>query len=184
MNSIFKKADIAYWLVLVGIIVMLFIFFSSGEFSFIFTLAGTVQTFGFVLIVIKINRSRSVSGLSRQTFICYTIIFFLRSILFIAYKGYLPFDESGDTIFKFQEVLATILSGYILYCIWEPYKTSYNQDLDVVKSYYLIIVAAILGVLFHSDLNRSFLGDFTWAFTQYLETIAIISQFVLFNKKV
>ena len=66
----------------------------------------------------------------------------------------------------------------------EPFKTSYNRDLDVIKSYYLIAVAAVFALLFHSNLNRSLWADFGWAFTQYLETIAILSQFILFNKKV
>ena len=81
-----KKADAISWGVL-GIIVMVtYLFFSDGEFSLIFTLAGTVQAFGFGLIVIKIRKSRSVSGLSRETFICYAIIFTLRSIIFIFFK--------------------------------------------------------------------------------------------------
>lgn len=65
-----------------------------------------------------------------------------------------------------------------------PFKTSYNRDLDVIKSWYLIIIAAFFAVLFHSNLNRSVWADFGWAFSQYLETIAILSQFILFNKKV
>lgn len=60
------------------------------------------------------------------------------------------------------------LSGYILYCIMKTFKSSYNQDLDTVKSYYLILVAAILAMVFHSSLNRSLVGDYIWAFTQYL----------------
>ena len=83
-----------------------------------------------------------------------------------------------------QEFLATVLAGYILYNIMVVYKSSYNGDLDTVKSYYLIGLAAILALLFHSSLNRSFVGDYTWAFTQYLETFAIFSQFVLFRNKV
>lgn len=81
-----KKQDNRSWGVLVGIIITAYIFFSNGEFSFIFTLAGTVQAFGFALIVLKIRKSRSVSGLSRETFICYAIIFTIRSIIFIFYK--------------------------------------------------------------------------------------------------
>jgi hypothetical protein len=45
-------------------------------------------------------------------------------------------------------------------------------------------IAAVFAVLFHSNLNRSVWADFGWAFTQYLEAIAILSQFILFNKKV
>lgn len=84
--KIFKKEDALYWVVLAIIIIILYFVFSDGQFSLIFTLAGTVQTFGFSLIVLKISRSRSVTGLSLQTFICYTIVFGLRAILFIMYR--------------------------------------------------------------------------------------------------
>jgi hypothetical protein len=60
-----KKEDAVSWLVLGVLLLILYFVFSDGEFSLIFTLAGTVQTFGFALIVLKINRSRSVTGLSR-----------------------------------------------------------------------------------------------------------------------
>ena len=99
-------------------------------------------------------------------------------------QGYLPFDRSGDTVFKLQEVLATCFAIYILYAIYVPFRTSYNQDLDTVKSYYLIAFAAVVAIFFHSNLNRSLFADYGWAFTQYLETVAILSQFVLFTKKV
>lgn len=60
-----KKEDAISWGVLIVLILLLYFVFSDGQFSLIFTLAGTVQTFGFALIVIKIRRSRSVAGLSR-----------------------------------------------------------------------------------------------------------------------
>ena len=60
-----KREDAVYWSALVAIILLLYFVFSDGQFSVIFTLAGTVQTFGFALIVLKIRKSRSVTGLSR-----------------------------------------------------------------------------------------------------------------------
>lgn len=80
--------------------------------------------------------------------------------------------------------MAVGFTGYILYSIFVPFKTSYNQDLDTVKCYYLIGFAAVIAVFFHSNLNRSVVADYGWAFTQYLETVAILSQFVIFTKKV
>jgi hypothetical protein len=85
MNS-FKKEDGVYWTSLAIIIMIVYFVFSDGQFSIIFTLAGTVQTFGFALIVLKIKKSRSVTGLSRETFICYTLIFGIRALLFMIYK--------------------------------------------------------------------------------------------------
>lgn len=85
MNKI-KKEDILPWSILAILLLILYFVFSDGQFSVIFTLAGTIQTFGFALIVIKIKKSRSVAGLSRETFICYSIIFGARAILFMVFK--------------------------------------------------------------------------------------------------
>ena len=85
-----KKDALISWGALAVIVLFIYLQFSSGQFSFIFTLAGTVQTFGFALIVFKIRRSRSVAGLSRETFICYTLVFFLRSILFQFFRVHIP----------------------------------------------------------------------------------------------
>ena len=64
MKFLNKEVAIS-WSPLVAIVLLIYFLFSSGQFSFIFTLAGTVQTFGFALIVLKIRKSRSVAGLSR-----------------------------------------------------------------------------------------------------------------------
>lgn len=84
-----KKEDLLSWGILCVIILLLYFVFSDGQFSLIFTLAGTVQTFGFALIAIKIRKSRSVTGLSRETFICYAIIFLVRFLLFMVFKVWL-----------------------------------------------------------------------------------------------
>lgn len=48
----------------------------------------------------------------------------------------------------------------------------------------MILFAAVMALLFHSNLNRTIVADYGWAFTQYLETVAILGQFVLFTRKV
>ena len=75
-----------YWGVLAVIVGLLYFVFSDGHFSIIFTLAGTVQTFGFALIVIKIRRSRSVTGISKECFISYTVVFGVRFLVFMFYR--------------------------------------------------------------------------------------------------
>ena len=117
-----KREDAAYWSVLVAIILLLYFVFSDGQFSLIFTLSGTVQTFGFALIVLKIRKSRSVTGLSRQTFICYTVVFGLRFILFLFFR--VPAQIFRDTYPMIQPAILFLkpssllpLSSQPTYCI-------------------------------------------------------------------
>lgn len=99
-------------------------------------------------------------------------------------QGYLPSDATGNVVFVLQEALCGVFSAYILYLITVKFKTSYSKELDIVKSYYLIVAAFVVAITFHPNLNRHFLSDFAWGFSQYLETVALLSQFILFNRKV
>ena len=80
--------------------------------------------------------------------------------------------------------MATVLASYIFYCIGWELRGSYDKLMDSVKAWPLVVAAGALAVVFHSSLNNSLVGDYLWAFTQYLETVAILPQFVLFRNKV
>lgn len=67
-----------------------------------------------------------------------------------------------------QEFLAVGLSAWIVYLITTKYTTSYQKSEDVIKFWYLVIAAFVFAIFFHSNLNRSVIADFAWAFTQYL----------------
>ena len=70
----------------VGILLIYFLF-SDGDFSFFFTLSGAVQMFGFFLILLRINMSKSCSGISLQTIYFYVLIFFFRLISILLFDG-------------------------------------------------------------------------------------------------
>ena len=57
--------DVAYWGGLAALVLLIYLFFSNREFSVTLTLSGTIQAFGFGLILLKIITTRSVSGLSK-----------------------------------------------------------------------------------------------------------------------
>ena len=88
-----------YLLLLIG---LLYLFNAELMFTAIFTVAGTVQVAGFLLVLRQIQLNNSVSGLSLCSIQAYTIVFGIRSILFLFYHGYLPLDKTGDYLFQVQ----------------------------------------------------------------------------------
>ena len=76
----------------------------------------------FLLIVLKINKNRSVVGLSLQTFISYTIIFGIRSIIFIFYKVSIMIN-CRDIYLKIQQEIS-----YLYYNnLWQlPYQGTFS----------------------------------------------------------
>ena len=108
-----NKKDLMYWVrwnvikgIFVGSLIMIYFLISDGDFSFCFTLSGAVQMFGFLVIAIKVKMSGSASGLSMNTFICYIFVFFFRLCSILFFEGYLPYDPTGDFIYRINEVIS------------------------------------------------------------------------------
>ncbi len=110
-----NKKEIITWVGFAFLAYCIYIFFASGDFSFIFTLSSLVQMFGLVLLVFKIYSTKSVSGLSKNSIICYVILFFPKVLTLTFYEGYLPYDSSGDVIYRIAEWISFICSAATLY---------------------------------------------------------------------
>jgi len=151
-----------------------FWFFSSWDFSFILTLSTLVQAFGFILLTLKVSRAKSISGLSRNTLVCYAICLFARLSSILVYEGYLPYDSTGDFIYRACEIATFASCGILLYFSFVAYKRSYNAELDTFKWYYFTVPALIFAMLFHPSLNMRYYADVAWTFALYLESTAML----------
>ena len=147
------------------------------------TLGSLVQMFGFLLLALKVYSTGSISGLSKNSVKCYLICLGFRVTAILLYDGYLPFDSSGDFIYRLSEVISLLSCSFVLYLMNFRFHKSYNHDLDSFKWYFFAIPACILAVLFHPNLNSTFFGDFTWTFALYLESVAMFPQIDVFRKK-
>ena len=62
-----------------------------------------------------------------------------------------------------------------------PHKDSYNKEDDAFPSQYLIVPALLLGVVINQDHKSLF--EIIWAFSIYLEAVAILPQLFLLQKQ-
>lgn len=110
-----NKKNLLYWIAFSVAVYGIFAFFSSGDFSFVLTLGSLVQMFGFSLIALRTFSSKSVTGLSKNSIICYTICLFSRLVSIMLFDGYLPFDKSGDYVYRFAELVSFSCCVFVLY---------------------------------------------------------------------
>jgi len=178
-----NRKELMYWVGLLVAIIVVYAFFSEGDFSFLLTLSGIVQMFGFFIIAINAYTTRSVSGLSKNTITCYCVAFFSKCLSILFYEGYLPYDSSGDFIYRAVEILALVISCFMFYLITSKFRVTYNWDLDQISAPMLIVPAFILAMFVHPSLNNSFFSDSAWTFALYLESVAMFPQLYLFSKK-
>jgi ER lumen protein retaining receptor len=124
-------------------------------------------------LALKVYSTGSISGLSKNSIICYLICLVFRSLAIFLFDGYLPYDSTGDFIYRISEYVSLFSCAFVYYLMKFKFSKSYNHDLDTFKWYYFVIPTAILAVLIHPNLNSSFFGDFIWTFALYLESVAM-----------
>eukprot|EP00451_Oxyrrhis_marina_P013429 CAMPEP_0204327518 /NCGR_PEP_ID=MMETSP0469-20131031/12648_1 /ASSEMBLY_ACC=CAM_ASM_000384 /TAXON_ID=2969 /ORGANISM="Oxyrrhis marina" /LENGTH=285 /DNA_ID=CAMNT_0051309757 /DNA_START=12 /DNA_END=869 /DNA_ORIENTATION=- len=166
---------------LFGVIVV-FWFFSDGDFSFLLTLASLISMFGFLMVAVKVSSSKSCKGVSLIMSEAYVVVSICRLCSIIPYEGYLPYDKSGDWLYQTVEAVTFCLAGSIVYLIRVQFAETYDPTLDTFKRVYLFPPALVLAVLFHPSLNAFMPADICWTFALYLESITVLPQLVLFQK--
>lgn len=178
-----NKKDFIFYIALLFIILLIFIFISSKTYSFLLALSTTILFANFMMIIIKITATESISGISFNTLICYSLVLFTRLTATFTKQNYLPADSSGDWYYQLTELMSffSIIIIIILYK-FRFYETA-DRTNDTVYWYYLVIPVVFFTFLFKTNLIGSYILDFNWAFSMYLESISIFPQIFLFFKR-
>ena len=122
----------------------------------------------------------------------YAIVFSSRLASILFYEGYLPFDSSGDFLYRAMEVSSLILCVVILILGYTMFKETYNSTSDsfgnflflpsVIGILWVVIPAFCLALIFHPSLNSNFITDVSWTFALALESTAVLPQIIMFIK--
>jgi hypothetical protein len=117
---------------------------------------------------------------------CFALAFGARLVSILMYPSYLPFDRSGDWVYRGCEVLSFVLALLVVAAMIIPTKmvksnASYdgfgNELLPPKLGALLAIVPSlVLAVPFHANLNGNWVTDTLWAFALYLEAAAPLPQ--------
>lgn len=178
-----KRKDILFWVGGGLFSLLIFLFISSKDYSFLLVLSSLTQCLAFLIVVIKVINTCNSSGLSINTLICYMILLLFRLTSTLFFTGYLPSDKTGDWFYQLTELTSVGLIILLIYFIQKKYKETSDTMLDTVKFYYLAIPAYGLAMIVHTSLNNFFFTDVNWTFSMYLEAIAIFPQLKLFTSK-
>jgi len=116
--------------------------------------------------------SQSCSGISFKSQALYLIVYITRYLDLFWTFG----DSTYNTIFK---LLFLASSGYTIYLMTTAYKPTHDPNLDTFRVQYLLGGAAVLAVLFPYKYTPH---EITWAFSIWLESVAILPQLFLLQR--
>ncbi|OII71219.1 ER lumen protein retaining receptor [Cryptosporidium andersoni] len=177
------KSSVKAYISLAIFCTIVFFFLSDGDFSFLLTLSSLTSAFSFAMVCLKIELTKSCSGVSLRMMEAYVILIFARLCSIIPFEGYLPYDRSGDWLYQTLEAGCMCLAGTIVYLCRSRYKETYDPNTDEFNSLFLIIPALILALIFHPSLNSWMPADISWTFALYLESVVVLPQLFMFQKE-
>ena len=82
-----NKSSITVWFSCAFLCLLIFHFFSDGDFSFTLTLSSLIANFSFFLILYYIEAQKSCAGVSRRMMETYLILVGCRLIAIIPFEG-------------------------------------------------------------------------------------------------
>ncbi|EER20309.1 ER lumen protein retaining receptor protein, putative [Perkinsus marinus ATCC 50983] len=175
--------NIRFWGIFCLVGLVLFYVSSDWDFSVLLTISSMISMFSFLMVVVKIETSKSVSGVSLKMFECYTLVSVCRLGSIIPFDGYLPYDRSGDWLYRLTEVISLCLASTVVYFCRVRYRATYEAGADTLKHVYLMIIALVLAGIFHPRLNAFMPADIAWAYALYLESVTVLPQLFMFQKQ-
>lgn len=160
-------------------IILVYHFIGNGEFSSILTMAGIFECLALSLLVIQQRDRVSADGVSARSLALEGLSFACRLSSTMWLNGYLPVDASGDHIIQGVDLLSLFMVCLLLYRVLVTNRKSYDADADDFPAILLLIAAAVLGAIFHANMNSRPLFDSLWMVGLFLGCVAQIPQLYL-----
>mmetsp|Transcript_5743 Transcript_5743/g.15325 ORF Transcript_5743/g.15325 Transcript_5743/m.15325 type:complete len:219 (+) Transcript_5743:330-986(+) len=143
----------------------------------IFRLGGDLMhVVSILLLLLKIKTSKNCAGISLRTQELYLLVFFTRYLDLLVTNPFRSPLVAYNTVMKFVFIAS---SAYTIFLIRKRYKQTYSAAQDTFRVQFLIAASAVLAIVFHYKLSPL---ELLWAFSIYLESVAILPQLFLLQK--
>ncbi|KAI0552799.1 putative HDEL sequence binding protein [Xylaria curta] len=137
----------------------------------LFRVLGDFSHLASILILLhKMTELNGCTGISFKSQALYLIVYVTR------YLDLFSTESIYNIVFK---ILFISAQGYIVYLMTTKYKPTHDPNLDTFRVQYLLGGAAVLAVLIP---YRYTLSEILWAFSIWLESVAILPQLFMLQR--
>eukprot|EP00158_Paraphelidium_tribonemae_P000786 Partr_v1_DN23402_c0_g1_i1_m52380 putative Required for the retention of luminal endoplasmic reticulum proteins. Determines the specificity of the luminal ER protein retention system. Also required for normal vesicular traffic through the Golgi (By similarity) len=133
--------------------------------------ADLMHLVSFIILLLKIRKSRSCAGISFKTQSLYLLVFIMRYL-----DLFTRFYSVYNSLMKIIFIAAT---AYIVYMMKGAYKASYDPQLDTFRVEYLIAGSALLSIIFHYNWHPL---ELLWTCSIFLESVSILPQLFMMSR--
>lgn len=138
----------------------------------IFRLLGDLSHLvAIILLLLKIWKSRSCAGISGKSQFLFALVFTTR---------YLDLFTNFVSLYNSVMKLVFLGTSYgTLYLMYMKFRATYDSNHDTFRVEFLLIPVAALALLFNHEFS---VMEILWAFSIYLESVAILPQLFMVSK--
>ncbi|KAK9270856.1 hypothetical protein L1049_026442 [Liquidambar formosana] len=161
---------------LAGMVALVFLRMVVQDHDSLFVAAEAVHAIGISVLIYKLMKEKTCAGLSLKSQEL--------TALFLAVRLYCSFVMEYDihTLLD-SATLGTTL--WVIYMIRFKLNSSYMDDKDNLKIYYVVIPCALLSLAIHPSTAHHIFNRIFWAFCVYLEAVSVLPQLhVMQNTKI
>ncbi|CAO3571623.1 unnamed protein product [Mortierella alpina] len=138
----------------------------------LFRLVADLMHLAFIFILLlKMQKTRSVAGISFKTQVLYAVVFLTRYL-----DLYTQFLSLYNTFMKIFFISSSL---YIVYLMKFKFKATNDPRLDTFQVQYVIGGAALLSLIANYKFTFQ---EILWTFSVYLEAVAILPQLFMLTK--
>lgn len=141
----------------------------------------SVETLGLLLLRHKIQVNNSVKGISGMTMIMYAFVYAIR--VWLAMPAHWSGSVTELSIDSSFGLISLLLALDILKSIFVTHRSSYQDNLDVLKVKYLLpgcfLLAMILRPHFHMWTTTY---GFVWSSCLYMDVLALMPQVIMMSR--
>lgn len=132
-----------------------------------FVASEVVHATGIIVLIFKLTRQKTCSGLSLKSQEL--------TAIFLVVRLYCSLILEYD-IHTFLDLATLISTLWVIYMMRFKLNSSYTKELDNMPRYYAVVPSFVLAIFIHPYFYRVVFGRIFWAFCVYLEAVSVLPQ--------
>lgn len=139
----------------------------------LFIASEAVHALGICLLIYKLKKEKSCAGLSLKSQEL--------TAIFLAVRLYCSYVMEYD-IHTLLDLATLSTTLWVIYVIRSKLRSTYMDDRDTLRLYYLVMPCALLATLVHPTTKHSIVNRLSWSFCVYLEAVSVLPQLNVMQK--
>lgn len=136
---------------------------------------------GLIALQWKVSLRGHVKGLSGMSMIMITLSYSMREFETF-YAASVPWVTINGMAIEMLQIVSCLLAYVNLWTIFKTYRTTYQEDLDVLKVKYLIPGCVLLGLVLQPHFRQGWKYSLSWAVSFYIDVLALLPQVVMMQR--